>query len=66
MSSISFISKAIGLEVGKYENIPHRDRGILKPVSGKILSDPHWSEKNESLDGKLGTWTGVFTKSHSH
>jgi hypothetical protein len=37
MSSVSFISKEVGLDVGKYENIPHSDRGILNPVSGKHI-----------------------------
>ena len=30
------MSVAVGLQVMKYENTPHSDRGIRKPVSGKI------------------------------
>jgi hypothetical protein len=37
MSLVSFISKTVGLNVGKYQNIPQSDRGILKPVSGKHI-----------------------------
>jgi hypothetical protein len=37
MSSVSFINRAVGLVVGKYENTPHSDKGILNPVSGKHI-----------------------------
>jgi hypothetical protein len=37
MSSVSFIRKDAGLDVGKYEIIPHSDIRILNSVSGKHI-----------------------------
>jgi hypothetical protein len=36
-SSDSIICIAVGLDVTKYENMPHSDSGIRKSVSGKYI-----------------------------
>ena len=39
-SSFSTMDRAVGLDIGKYNNLPHSNNGIQKLVSGKNIEWP--------------------------